>query len=110
MKRRIVFWFVVGALLLSFVAVQSPTKAEGTANVTASVLARRLRIHETASLRSKTIGVLKRGETLTILGKDKATRALWIKVQTSSGVTGWVWRFWLRLPRGVLLKNIPVVS
>src|SRR5205809_506970 len=110
MKRRLIFLFVVFALLLSFVAVQAPAKAAGTTTLSATVVAPRLRIRETPSLRSKTIAVVKRGEALTILGKNAAVGARWIKVQTSTGVVGWVSRFWLRLARGVLLKNLPVVS
>ncbi len=110
MKRRLVFLFVVFALLLSFVAVQAPAQAAGTTNFTATVQASRLRIHETPSVRSKTIAIVKRGEALTILGKNAATRARWLKVQTSGGVVGWVSLGWLRLARGVLLKNLPVVS
>jgi uncharacterized protein YgiM (DUF1202 family) len=109
MKRRLLFLVTTIALLLGLVAVQSPVQAAGSTVSGGIVVAHRLRVHQAASLRSPTIAIVKRGEMLTILGKN-ALRPRWFKVQTSAGVTGWVSLSWVRLNRGILLKNIPVVS
>ncbi len=108
MNRSLVYLAVTAALILSFVAAQLPVNA-ATMPLTATVIAHRLRIRQSASLKSMTIGVLKRGEALTILGKN-ALRARWLKIQTSGGVTGWISIAWVRFHRGVLLKDIPIVS
>ena len=111
MKRSLVLLFVVVAVLLSLVTVQAPANAAGATSAPASstVFAVRLRIRDTPSVRGKTLEVVKRGATLTILGKD-AARPHWLKVQAADGVTGWVSLGWVRLGRGLLLKNISVMS
>lgn len=111
MKRSLIFVLVVAAILMSIVSVPAPANAAGTAATapTSTVVAGRLRVREAPNMRAKTLAILKRGETLTILGKD-ATRPRWLKVQTTAGITGWVSLGWVRLQKGLLIKNIAVTS
>jgi uncharacterized protein YgiM (DUF1202 family) len=111
MKRSLIFVLVVAAILMSIVAGPAPANAAGAAATapTSTVVAARLRVREAPNVHAKTLAIVKRGDTLTILGKD-AARPHWLKVQTTAGVTGWVWLGWVRLQRGLLIKTIAVTS
>ncbi len=107
MKRYLFLLVAVAVLMLSFVAVQSPARAATTSN-TGTVIASKLRVRDAGSLQGKLIELVKRGDILTVLGRN--SRMSWLKVQAPDGKTGWVSMLWIKLPKTTLLKNLPVVS
>jgi uncharacterized protein YgiM (DUF1202 family) len=83
-----------------------------TTNVTSTIITgidkvTRLRVRESASLRSKVLFLLIRGQSVNILGLS-ATHS-WLKIETMDGKIGWVSVPFMRLVGGKLSK-LPVVQ
>ncbi len=107
MFRRLVLLGIVIALVFGLVVVQSPVQAQAPTTVTAKVSAFRLNIRASASIRAAKLGFLKRDAMVTVLGRNM--RGNWLKIQTSTGLVGWVIVGWVKLSSGKV-KNLPVVS
>lgn len=107
MARRLVLLIGVVLLLVGMVAVQQPVKASSTATLTGKVLVARLRLRDGASIRGKILSVLTRNTMLTVIGRS--ARSTWLKVQTSTGMVGWVSTAFVRLSGGKL-SMLPAVQ
>ncbi len=105
MKRKLIYWVCAMSLLLTFVLVQTPAKAD-TSPFSAKVIAAQLRVRDRDSLKGKVVGIVKRGQIVSVLGTDRFM--LWVKIQTDDGVTGWVSIFWVKfMGVNVKAKDLP---
>ncbi len=96
----------VMALPLVSSAVTTPPPATVT-GVTASVRAFALNVRNGPTTSAGRIGMLRIGQVVTPLGKNSA--GTWLKVQTNTGLIGWVSARWVALS-GATLTSLPVVS
>lgn len=91
-------------IVSSAVAAQPPTTVSG---MTAAVRAFGLNVRSGPATSANKIGLLRIGQVVTPLGRNSA--GTWLKVQTNTGLTGWVSARWVTLA-GATLMSLPVVS
>lgn len=95
-------------LALVFIVLQSTSVVHGQTIINATVNSPQLKMRAAPSLKAQIITYLARNLAVTVDGRNRALN--WVHVVIPGGMTGWVYRTYLKFPRGANLRQLPVLD